>query len=76
MITLILRSYNMGNVTEAEFDAWASYVARQIDTRCGFTVDVDQARFGEAGDDVISGATDEQRETIRETIAALWEDQP
>ena len=75
-ITVTLTAYNMGeNATEADFDAFAAFVAARIDERVGFEVSVDQSSFrnGPAADE-ISGASDEQRETIREAIEAMWGD--
>jgi len=73
--TVTLTSYNHGDdCTEDDFDDWTYFVDRHIDERTGFDVAVDSARFGEPGDDVVSGATDEQEETIHAAIAELWID--
>ena len=72
--TLELSSYDLGDVTEADYDMWVSYVADHIDEACGFEVAVEQRRFGAAGSDRITHATDEQRATITEAVAAMWED--
>ena len=72
--TVTLTSYNMGDVEAKDFDMWAGYVNEHIDARCGFTVNVDSFRFGESVDrDRVSGATDEQEETIRESLRGLWD---
>jgi len=70
-----LTAYNLGGyATEADFDAWAQYVAAHIDEACGFEVDVDQFRFvGGPAKDEVRDATDEQGETIREALRELWE---
>jgi hypothetical protein len=74
-IQIILGSGNMGDVSEADYDAWTSYVAEHIDDRCGFVVDeVLPRRFGETGDDSVRGATEEQREIVNEALRALWDD--
>jgi hypothetical protein len=76
MIKLILSAADMGDVTEADFDAWAAFVCNNIDAGVGFVVDdVDQHRFGHAGEDTISGATDEQREAVRTWLSVTgWEE--
>lgn len=71
--SISLTSYNMGDVTEADFDSWVAFVNERIDERCGFTVAVDGLRFGESGDDRISGS-DEERETIAEAVRVLWDE--
>lgn len=74
-IQIILGSTNMGDVSEADYDAWTSYVADRIDDRCGFVVDeILPRRFGEAGDDHARGVTEEQRDTISEALRSLWDD--
>lgn len=70
--TIKLTSYHMGDVTEADFDAWAAYVAARIDKETGLDVTVEQYRFGEGFEDDISEDGDD-RETIREAIQSLWE---
>lgn len=75
MIKVTLSSANMGDMTdERDFDLWARYVAETIDDATGLTVEVDQARFGDAGEDVISGATEDERETLRTWLSVTgWE---
>jgi hypothetical protein len=65
-IKIILSAANMGSLAdEADFDAWASYVCDNVDEACGvFVAEVDQQRFGDAGPDRVTGATEEQRATI------------
>jgi hypothetical protein len=75
-IWITLSSANMGdNVDERDFDLWAKYVAETIDEAVGFEIhEVDQARFGEAGEDWITGATAEETEIIRRWLAVDgWE---
>ncbi len=74
-VTLTLTSANMGDVSEEDFDAWAEYVAARIDEKTGLDVSVEQARFGEAGEDrhdnmVVAYGAD----PIDEALRALWED--
>jgi hypothetical protein len=69
-IKIILSSAAMGDVDELDFGCWARYVAERIDEATGVEVaEVDQQRFGEAGEDQISGATEEQRETLRRWLS-------
>ena len=74
-IEIILSSANLGpEADEAFFDAWASYVAEHVDEACGVDATVDQCRFGEAGEDSISGASEDERETIRQWLSVDgWE---
>lgn len=72
-IQITLSSANLGDqATEADFDAWASYVAREIDGSLGIDAEVDQ--FGFTGslfepEDSVIGGTDEQREAVRRWLA-------
>lgn len=70
-IKIILSSANMGNdADEADFDAWASYVCDNIDEACGVDVaEVDQYRFGDGGEDAVSGGTDDEHERVRHWLA-------
>lgn len=77
-ITVTLTAQNLGpDADESFFDDWAGYLNEHIDEATGLDVSVGQFAFtgrNSGGDeDVISGATDEQRETIRDAIATLWE---
>jgi hypothetical protein len=77
MSSVTLTAYNMGDVTEEEFDRWANYVSDNIDERCGFKVLVEQGPFNGNGvlfADEILAPTVEMKEAIREAIAALWEE--
>ena len=70
MITIHLSSANMGDVTEADFDAWAAYVERHV----ADDVTVEQLPFGEAGPDRISGGTEYERAALREMLShSLWD---
>lgn len=69
-IKITLSSAAMGDVDELDFDLWARFVAEQIDEATGIeVVEVDQARFGEAGEDRIDGATEEQRQVLRSWLS-------
>ena len=69
-ISVVLSAANMGDVTEADFDAWASWVTGHIDEGVGFEVaEVGQMRFGDAGPDVVWGATCEQRAVIQDWLS-------
>jgi len=75
MISVTLTSYNMGDVTEADYDAWIQYVSDRIDERCGFEVDLDACAFDRpAFTTAIAGATAAEEEVIRAALAALWEE--
>jgi hypothetical protein len=76
MIKIQLTAYNMGEVDEADYDAWARYVVEHIDAGVGFEVDeVSQHRFvGGPAEDTIMGGTDKQRAAIREWLDVTgWE---
>lgn len=62
--TVTLSSANMGNVTEADFDAWAAWVNARIDEVAGCPVSVEQFAFGASGSDQTSGLDDATRETV------------
>lgn len=81
-IKITLSAASMGpNATEADFDAWATYVAEHIehvvDSTESVRVDVDQTAFSGPNaepEDLVDGATDEQRETIRRYLSTdRWE---
>lgn len=73
--TLILTSYNMGgDATASDYGAWVSYVNEHIDAAVGTFVLVDALRFGEPGDDRVTGATEDEREAILAAVQDLWND--
>lgn len=68
-IEIVLSSANMGDVDEDDFDIWAGYVADEIDAAMGFEVKaVDQQRFGESGEDIVTGGSAEQRAAVRQWL--------
>lgn len=72
--SITLTSADMGDVTEADFDAWVAYVSERIDEFTGLDVTVDAARFGAGGADRIVAENDEDRQTLRRAISVdLWE---
>lgn len=76
-VSVTLTAYNMGpDATEADFDSFAALVADRIDDVTGLDVEVDQFAFTGSGqsEDRIDGATDEQREAIREALDGLWQE--
>ena len=73
-IAIVLHSGDMGDATEADFDRWTAFVISRLADRCGFEVEVDAARFGEAGDDVPRWCDDDQRTVIREVLHDLWDE--
>lgn len=76
-IKITLSAANMGpDATEADFDAWASFVNERIehvvDAAIGIRVDVEQAAFigpNAEPEDMIHGATEDQRDTVREWLS-------
>lgn len=66
-IEITLTAYNMGAVTEGDFDAWAAFVAENIDAAVGLEVAaVSQSPFASGPDhDVITGGTAQDREYVR-----------
>jgi hypothetical protein len=74
-IRITLSSAAMGDVSEADFDAWASYVTEHVNEGAGVEVsEVDQQRFGDAGEDRIEGATLAERDAIRTWLAVTgWD---
>lgn len=81
-VEVVLTTHGMGDASEADFDAWASYVAARINERAGLDVSVDQARFGEGGGDRVNfadgvkdgDAPNDACETVREALRGLWDD--
>jgi len=72
--TLRLYSGAMGDVSEADFDAWAAYVQEHLEID-GLDITVERARFGEAGEDALSGdCTEDEAESAHEACAhGLWD---
>jgi hypothetical protein len=66
-VSITLSSTNMGDVSESDFDNWANWVSDHVDDACDVNAQVDQFHFGDASPDLIEGATDDIRDTIR-----LW----
>lgn len=71
-----LTSYNMGDVTEEDYDLWAAYVVKHIGEKAGFPVRVNQAHFTGSSQfkDTVEDATDEQEEAIVEALRAMWDE--
>lgn len=63
--TVKLTAYNTNFETEAEFDAWVSYVAAHIDDVTGLDVKVDSYAFTGRG----AGGTDDEIRTFSEDLA-------
>lgn len=74
-ITITLTAYNMGDgCDEADFDAWAKWVAEHVDEACGVDIHhVDQYPFASNhaahATDRVSGGTPEQNEAVRRWLA-------
>lgn len=75
-ITVILTSYNMGDVTEADYDAWVTFVSARIHVRPDLNITVEASPFGRGkSEDYISGYEDEDdRQSIQDTLQSLWDD--
>lgn len=71
--TLILGRDGMGDADESDFDAWTAYVAEHIDLRCGFEVTVEQRERRDVQTDAVRAASEDDEQTVREALAALWE---
>ncbi len=71
---ITLHSDGMGDATEADFDAWYRFVAARIDDRTGLDVTLEQARFGDGGQDVPRWENDADGDTARDALAVLWEE--
>ena len=73
--TLILGRDGMGeDATEADFNAWVAFACERIDERCGFEVDVDTRAMREVQTDRVSADTDDAKQTVRESLAVLWDE--
>lgn len=75
--TLTLTASNMGDVTEADFDAWGNYVATHIDARTRMDVTVVQSAFqnGTAEDRVTCECPHhgcECEDIVKEALQDLW----
>lgn len=69
-IEITLSSANMGNVDEVDFDLWARFVAENVNEACGVDVaSVDQRRFGDPGDDIVTGGKASQRDAIEDWLS-------
>lgn len=70
MATVKLSSANMGpDATEADFDAWTSWVSDRIDDVAGCSVSVEQFAFGSGDADEVSGLDDEARDSVRRWLS-------
>lgn len=72
--TVILTAYNMGGVSDDDFDTWASYVNDRLNERCGFSVTIEQHPFtnGPARDTI--SAPPSRIDVIRDALDRLWDD--
>jgi hypothetical protein len=67
--TVTLTSANMGDVTEADFDAWAAWVNERIDDVAGCPVNVEQFRFGSGNVNAVSGLDDAAWEAVQRWLS-------
>lgn len=72
---IILSSDGMCDADEADYEAYTSYICKNIDAACGFEVEVDSADFGRAVSDreAVQAEDEAQAATIREALSDLWE---
>jgi hypothetical protein len=69
-VKIVLTAYNMGDVSEADFDAWASWVAAHVDEACGVDASVDQYPFrGGPSRDTVYSADEDARDAVRRWLA-------
>ena len=72
-IEITLSAENMGpDATEADFDAWAAYVAANIDEALGIVASVGQFAFtgrGAESEDEVTGGTEEVCEHVTEWLS-------
>lgn len=67
----------MGNdATEADFDAWAAWVAKHVDDACGVDASVDQFQFGKGPDsDRVRCPDDDVSDRVRNWLSNdAWEE--
>lgn len=82
LVKVVLASdVGLSDWTEDDFDAWGTFVAERIDHRTGFNVEVDEAPFGDSGEDevvIVTRVSPEEHEnaveTVRESLRDLWEE--
>jgi hypothetical protein len=76
--TLTLTAYNMGDVSEQDFDAWATFVANRIDELTKLDVTVIQRAFqGGASEDKVTCDCPlgcDCRDIVKETLHVMWDE--
>ena len=73
-ITVVLSSYNMGEVDEVDFDLWRDFVSTRIDDAFGVNATVEQHGFGDASDDEVIAGPEVDADDIRSWLKTLaWE---
>jgi hypothetical protein len=69
-VSVTLTAANMGDVTEQDFDAWASWVASHVDEACNVDATIDQFRFiGGPDADYIEGGSEETRASVKSWLS-------
>jgi hypothetical protein len=73
-LTLVIGRDGMGaDATEDDFSAWVAFVCQRIDAVCpGFAIDIEVRHRSDVQSDAILGADDDDRQTIQEAKAELW----
>lgn len=72
---VVLTSYDCGEMTEDEYDAWVTFATRYLKRRAkksGLELTVDSDRFGTAGGNRVSCDDDFAEAGIREEIISAW----
>jgi hypothetical protein len=72
--TLTLGRDGLGDATEEDFDAWTRYVAARVHARTGLDVTVGQTSPRDVQTDRVRAASEDDEQTVREALAALWVD--
>lgn len=72
-VTITLGRDGMGDdASEADFEAWTSYVANRIDDLTGLDVTVDERRRGDVQETAIDADDDVDEQSIHDAIETLW----
>jgi hypothetical protein len=71
--TVILGRDGMGEATEADFDAWVTFVCDKIDGATGLDVDVEVRHLGDVQSDHFAPRGTPNAETVESAIVDLWE---
>ncbi len=70
-VTLLFEGLGEAATVE-DFVVWVAFVAKHIDERCGFEVEVAEAHYREGGPNRIEADSEAQRDTIAGVLDDLW----